>query len=342
MLHKNKISIIVPIFNAERYIDICISSLIKQSYLNIEIILVNDGSTDNSINIINNYQVFYKNILVINNKNEGPGFARNAGLDLATGDFIMFLDVDDYITHDCCERIVSYMEDSVADFACFGAKFMSSESLEASSFAYLYEEIYNSEILNNYLLIGKIKNVVWNKVYRKSLIDKYSIRFSNNRINEDALFVMSVALNSKFIKLIPGIFYIHTSTNPFSFSNNVTSEHFLSLLNVLNAEKSMLCDKGIFESYEKPYRIHAAKLLTHMFFLGAIKITTYREFKSSLYLIYNSEIWANLRDVKYLNFPILLSFRIFLCHNSLFFWHFVKFVKIFLIIRKKISTFLVS
>ena len=101
-----KISIIVPIYNVESYLKRCLDSLINQTYSNIEIILINDGSTDLSGDISSKYAKIDKRIKLINSSNKGVSCARNKGLELASGDYIMFVDPDDYIELNTCEMLI--------------------------------------------------------------------------------------------------------------------------------------------------------------------------------------------------------------------------------------------
>ena len=96
MLNK-KISIIIPVYNAEKYLKCCLDSILNQSYKNLEIIIINDGSTDNSLKVIEEYKKNDNRIILISQKNQGVSKSRNNGLELATGDYIMFIDPDDWI-----------------------------------------------------------------------------------------------------------------------------------------------------------------------------------------------------------------------------------------------------
>jgi glycosyltransferase involved in cell wall biosynthesis len=324
MSFNYKISIIVPIFNAEKFIDVSINSLINQTYSNLELILINDGSTDGTLNLLMYYKNLYDNIIVINKENEGPGIARNVGLDISSGDFVMFLDADDHLIDSCCENVIKYIENSDADFICFGAKFFSSEKNTISGFSYTYKEIRAFDILINYLAIGEIKSVVWNKIYRKSIIDKHKIRFPVNRINEDAMFVMTISLYSKFIKLVPGLFYIHTSCNSLSFTNNISIEHYLSSIEVLKAEKILLCNEDLYEDLKIYYKTHSAKLLFYIIILGALNINSYVNFITCLNVIYKSDIWIELKETSVFKLPLGISLRIWLCRQKRFCWCMAK------------------
>ena len=110
-----KVSIIIPVYNAYTVIDKCIQSIINQTYKNIEIILINDGSKDKSIEKLNYYEKKYKNIKIINKKNEGVSKTRNLGIKKATGKYIMFIDNDDYIDNTYVETLLNEIKNSEAD-----------------------------------------------------------------------------------------------------------------------------------------------------------------------------------------------------------------------------------
>lgn len=334
MANKLKISVIIPLFNAELFIAKCIDSLILQTYKDIEIIVVNDGSTDGSLNILQRYTNSHSNIIVLTKENEGPGVARNYGLDICTGDIVMFLDADDYYSENCCELVAKYMNDGRPDFICFGAKFISGENKIIKEISYDYKELSDRDILDNFYSVGDIKSVAWNKAYKTSMLNIFSIRFPRNRINEDAMFTMAVAFYAKTVKFVPAVMYCHTSSNPLSFSNTITTEHFSSSVEVLNAEKKLLCDKGVYDSFELPYFIHSAKLLTHLLFLGAYSISYYSIYSNCNSIIYRSNIWRHLLKVKVREFPLVVSLRILLCRQRWLLWVTVKSIKVILKLLK--------
>ena len=110
------ISIIVPVYNAEKWIDRCIKSLIKQTYDDIEIILVNDGSTDTSLSVCKKYADIDKRIVVIDKKNSGVSATRNIGIEIAKGEYIQFVDSDDYIDEKMCEMLVNAIEKDLSPY----------------------------------------------------------------------------------------------------------------------------------------------------------------------------------------------------------------------------------
>ena len=122
MINKKKLSIIIPVFNVEEYLPKCIESVVNQTYDNLEILLINDGSTDNSGVICDNFAHKDERVKVVHKENGGLSAARNLGLSLATGHYIAFLDSDDYIDSEMYETLVDALENADADIAACGFK----------------------------------------------------------------------------------------------------------------------------------------------------------------------------------------------------------------------------
>ena len=114
-MNSIKVSVIIPVYNAEKYLPECMESILSQTYKNIEIICVDDGSTDSSAKIIKFYQKIDKRINLIQQTNQYAGAARNHGFDVSGGDYIMFLDADDYFEHNLIEKMVSAIYEKNAD-----------------------------------------------------------------------------------------------------------------------------------------------------------------------------------------------------------------------------------
>lgn len=201
----DKISIIVPIYNVERYLEKCIQSLVSQSFINLEIILINDGSTDNCINICKKYEEIDKRIKIIDKINEGVSATRNKGLAVATGDFIAFVDPDDWIDKNMLENMHSRLVKNSGDICIcnyykeIGEKRLKEEVLTDKGY------INNIELINRMVgveSIGKEKNNIMGSVcrflFRKETID--NLRFKENfSMCEDLLFCLKAVLISKKI-----------------------------------------------------------------------------------------------------------------------------------------------
>lgn len=169
------VSVIVPVYNAEKYLEHCLDSLTNQSYRDVEILLVNDGSTDKSEEICRAYALKHQNIRVFHQKNAGVSSARNLALKHALGTFVMFVDSDDWIDLDTIEHSVDIMRDTGADLLTFGLKLEISHQLRARGQwgPHIEKKLVSKRDMFKELLYGaNVSGYIWNKVYKKVLIDE--------------------------------------------------------------------------------------------------------------------------------------------------------------------------
>lgn len=180
----NKISIIVPFYNVEKYASKCIESIINQTYKNLEIILVDDGSKDNCGKICDEFAKKDKRIKVIHKTNGGLSDARNAGIKEATGNYIGFVDSDDYIESDMYEYLLNLLEKNNADISICGVgevyEDFEEESIKTKEDVIIYD---NKEALKELLLDKKIRSHAWDKLYKKELFN--NIFYPKGRKMED-------------------------------------------------------------------------------------------------------------------------------------------------------------
>lgn len=188
-----KISIIVPIYNTSKYLNKCIDSLINQTFDDIEIILINDGSIDDSEVIIKSYND--KRIRYFKNKNQGIGKTRNFGIDKAKGEYLMFVDSDDYIASDACYKFFSFMRDNNLDLAVSDFYKDIDGKLEKVNIL----DFQISSLRENSNLLLDINLGPCNKMYKTSLIKDNNIKFVENLKYEDAPFVIECFKNSNNI-----------------------------------------------------------------------------------------------------------------------------------------------
>lgn len=181
---NNLISIIVPVYKVEKYLPKCINSIINQTYKNLEIILVDDGSPDNCPNMIEEYARNDKRIKIIHKENGGLSSARNAGLEIATGDYISFVDSDDYVRRDYIEILLNNLKNANADISiCKNKKFSEGEEIIINEVSDV--EIYNKkQLIYELFKFGAVHECAWGKLYAKKLFD--NIRFPIGRIYEDS------------------------------------------------------------------------------------------------------------------------------------------------------------
>ena len=324
MNNNYQISIIIPIYNAAPFLPRSIDSVLNQTYKKIELILIDDGSTDNSLSLIKDYQKKNKNIKILSQKNHGAGVARNAGINSATGKYIMFLDADDFLEPECCFLVLHNIKKNNSEFLSFGANFYNKKNKLSSGFEFKNKNLLASDVLSSYLLGGDIKSVVWNKIYSKSFLSKFNIRFNTSRVNEDSFFVMQACVFAKKISFCPGRFYNHTRLNFFSTTNKITPGHYISTLHVLNEEKLLLISHGFFAHFKNSFYIHVINLLTYLIFMGACSQLKFDEFKNCVNIALKSDIWDESKDAKLSHFNILLRLRQILCYFPGALWFFGK------------------
>lgn len=196
-----KISVIVPVFNLEQYIGRCLDSLLAQTYMNIEIIIIDDGSCDGSPQIIAKYEKEHSNIKVIKQKNRGVTAARIAGVKAATGDYIGFVDGDDYIDADMYELLMNNMHQYHAEISHCGYQMEFSDG-RIKAFYNTGEVIVqdNTQGLIDLISGARVEPGLWNKLYKKKLFENFR-QDESIRINEDLLmnyYLFKKAQNSVF------------------------------------------------------------------------------------------------------------------------------------------------
>lgn len=202
------VSIIVPIYKVQDFLEACIDSILQQSYKNLEIILVDDGSPDNCGLICDDYAKKDDRIVVIHKENGGLSDARNAGLDICKGDYVWFIDSDDYLLSDNLFKLMQTVINDDLDMISFGFKKVAQDGNELPTII-SYESINNilngEELLNNYALISN----VWMYIFKKKIIDEYNIRFIKGIYHEDEAFTTVYASYVNKFKYLPIYLYAY-------------------------------------------------------------------------------------------------------------------------------------
>ncbi len=202
-----KVSIIVPIYNVDKYLSECLTSLTNQTLKDIEIICINDGSTDNSLEVLKNFASKDSRIKVINNQqNEGPSIARNIGMQTATGDYIGFVDSDDWIAPDFYEKLYSAITSHDVDIACAT---IIRKRKNSSKYRVLYKEQKIYKTLEDKLRIINYPkcSYVWNKLYKANKIK--NIPFKKGIYFEDVYWTLEVLKRSNKIITVPNTSYFY-------------------------------------------------------------------------------------------------------------------------------------
>lgn len=248
-----KISIIIPAYNAQATIKRCINSIISQTYHDIEIIMVDDGSTDGTLEIMNEFNDLYNNIVVLSQDNEGVSSARNRGLEIADGDFIMFVDSDDTIEPNTCEVLISQMSDDIS-LIIFGMNIFKKDILLRKS--YLDDCIVDvSNFPENYWKLRAINLGPCNKMYRKkSILSNFDITLS---LGEDTKFVIDYLKNFQLVKVVHNCFYNVNLDNQQSLNRKTRPDKLDQLLRVRNYEEEFMIERygyAVPELYNEYFR----------------------------------------------------------------------------------------
>ena len=222
-MKNNKISIIVSAYNAEKYIKECLEKLLQQTYENIEIIVVEDGSTDKTKEIIKSFEKNKKITIIYNDGNKGLSYSRNVGLRGATGEYIGFIDADDYIDNDFYEELMNSIIKNKSEIAIADIKVVYEESLmEFISKCYSDEEFNLYNVINTGLAASAC-----NKLFKKEIISKY--QFSEGKVNEDLAVVIPALVNAKKISYAKGVYYYYVQHKG-SIQNSKFSERRFDII----------------------------------------------------------------------------------------------------------------
>ena len=237
-IEKGLVSIIVPAYNVEKYLKYCIDSIIKQTYQNIEVIIVEDGSTDGTPVLANDCAAFDSRINVIHKKNEGVSVARNIGIDASRGEYVTFVDADDFLAPDYIEYMLSIVRKTGADFClsknCYtrgGEKQIENDKIEKLS-----SEDGTALLLSPRVMVG-----CWNKIFRKYFLIENELRFSNMLFYGEGLaFITTASQKAQFIGVGERKVYYYRRNNEMSATTKFDIEK------MRNGEKTLRIIKDNF------------------------------------------------------------------------------------------------
>lgn len=318
----NKVSIVVPIYNAEKFLRRCLDSIINQTYKNIEIILIDDGSNDNSREICELYKKEDNRIIVRHNDNHGVSYTRNCGIDIAQGKYILFIDSDDTVEINYVELLVSAIESSNKDIAvCAYNDIYGNKKISNA----LDDDIVNKltgDIRNDYFDLNKFMYHPYEKIYLLDVIKKYNIYFLNDRtVAEDQCF------NRAYFGRIHSIIFVNKSLYNYYHQNNLS-------LTKLRTRKTFLDDMENFKelkaflfelSIKKPEII-----LTDMFILMLTKyicidnkIQSYKDYSKMIKEI-KQDIFSEYKSDSFKR-RILIKFAQYDCFFPIYIYYAMKF-----------------
>ncbi len=258
---KDLISIIVPVYNVEKYITQCITSIIEQTYKNIEIIAINDGSIDNSLEALEKLKLQDDRIKIITQDNKGVSCARNEGLKVSKGKYIIFVDADDYISNEFVNYMHSLISKDNCDFAFSLNNYWEKNEKQETN---IYEKTINSNIAVGLLLSPDVTVGCWNKIYKKSFLSNNNITFRGDLYYGEGLnFIIRTALATNKICVGNKKVYYYRKNNVMSATSKFSFNKYI------NGEKSLLIIKDIIDLdddfVKSMYLLHIST-----FYVGAV------------------------------------------------------------------------
>ena len=280
-----KVSIIIPVYNVAPYLDACLSSCVNQTFRDIEIIVVNDGSPDTSYQIIAAYAAMDERIIVVNKENEGLIYARKSGLDIARGEYIFHLDGDDYIENNAIEILYKEAQDKDSDYVMADSYYVSGNSKCEFLMKPEITELSGQDLLT--FLIDNEWWAIWGRLIRKNLFN--DIVYRNVFMGEDLYLNMQITLEVKKAVIVENCLYHYVQ-----HGGSIMAQPFVVALNFRVEMIESLW--SLFDIYDYNERIEKQMLcLFNDFFIAAVN-TNRREVKKVLKKYY----WDKKRVKSYL------------------------------------------
>lgn len=221
-----KVSIVVPIYNVRDYVKRCIESTLNQDYQNIEVILINDGSTDDSLEIINEVAQENENVFVYSQENQGLSSTRNRGVKVSTGDALFFLDSDDWIEPQTISTLVNNMVSENVDISICGINQITGEDIIKKGSTSKTILTGKEAIISYYYKKYDMEPMVWNKLYRRELFDR--VLFEDGLIHEDKYFTPKILYYASEVCLVPYFGYNYVFERPGSITTSKLQRKNLS------------------------------------------------------------------------------------------------------------------
>lgn len=248
------ISVVIPIYNAEKYIKRCLESVMAQTYEDIEIILVNDGSIDSSYKLCEEISERDKRIRIINQENMGVSVARNQGLEDCKGEYVIFVDSDDYLKSNMIEVLYKNIRINEADYVICdyitvkeGLLIESEQVIDYGS----YKDTEIKEIIRNMIGGGKLFSSVWRGIYKKDIIIDNHIEFKQMKFAEDMLFNFEYLLNCNKVTVIDDKLYFYVENS--SSALNRTKLDILETGKIPYEMNKLLFRYKMIEEYKEEY-----------------------------------------------------------------------------------------
>lgn len=257
------VSIIIPVYNAEKYVARCLDSLAAQTFKPIEVIVVDDGSTDSTPAIVEGYTKKHPWFRYIRQPNKGPGEARNAGISISRGKYISFIDADDYVAPDFIGVLFNLAEENSAEISvCNFFVLLPNGFRFPYPFSTFARNISGADGARKTLSMLHLPGVVWNKLYHRELFIDNGILFPSIYY-EDAITVCMLMLNSKTVAITrKPLYYYHRHKQ--SLTGKFNEKHVTDYLKAAGIMRDYLVDRHMWDEWEEPFRKFLRRVEAHL------------------------------------------------------------------------------
>lgn len=290
---KPLFSIVIPVYNVEQYLSECLDSVINQTYKNIEIICVNDGSRDSSLSILETYEKRDPRFVIIDKPNGGPSSARNAGIDAAKGQYVCFLDSDDYYALNTCERLYEVIEQYEPDIVIFGAYSFPQEPAPPAwlHYALTTRTVYYSPFTPEALFYEPgCRPFVWKNCFKIPFLNQHALRFEEEKcLGEDQIFQFMAFPRAASLAFIADKLYYYRWYREGSLMSTVTQdkeEKFRQHILIVRTIYDHWAKTGDIERMPKEFLEWSVEFLAHDFI--RLRFPDKKEFAQSIAQLWES------------------------------------------------------
>ncbi|WP_123054652.1 glycosyltransferase [Clostridium sp. JN-1] len=260
-MNKPLVSIVIPVYNAEKYINKCLNSVLSQTLKNVEVIVVNDGSEDNSINLINKYLKKYDNLILVNQKNAGPGSARNSALQVCNGEYIGFVDSDDFIRPDMFEIMYKKARKYNLDIVLCKFLYYYPEDNRCELMNIKYDEteiLSRKDVIKQFLVSNNIEGFSCNKLFRRELFNGNNIKYPTDIKYEDMPTIFKTLIYSNKIGFVDRGLYYYVQHNQ-STTHIKDIYNVRSYLEAIDMIYKIMKKHNIYDDFSEEYYYYYAK-----------------------------------------------------------------------------------
>lgn len=314
-----KVSIIIPVYNNEKFLEKCLTSVLNQTLKDIEIIIINDGSTDGSLAILENYQNMNPNIILVNQPNAGQAVAINRALDLACGEYVAFVDADDYVEPHMMETLYQEAKANNLDLViCNFSKVDTQGKLlsyhDHSNFEHKILE--RNQVIREFLLNRKelVEGFSWNKLIKLSLFKDFNIRYPNIKY-EDIPTIFSILTKINRCKYINDNLYYYVQ-HAGSITNTKNKENIIGFIDSIEMIQDILIKENLLFEFADEYFVYKINNLLSKYTSSIEIINESEELTKTYQYIFQS---IRIKKLLKLNRQLDLKFciKIFLCKVNL-------------------------